>query len=119
MKCIFCKKTSLQLERNSCYYCFLIYQLNHSKHGLTCKSLSKKYLAVACYKLFLKNCMFLLAINLLEIRPAVAISKYIGVDDKGIYIGIDKSYYKPEAHLFFLKILKIYLVNCIVTCCIA
>lgn len=66
----------------------------------------------------IKNCMFLLAVNLLEIRPAVAISEYIGVNDKGIYIGIDKSYYKPEVHLFFLKILKIYLVNCIVTWCI-
>lgn len=105
----------LQLKRSICNYCFLIYELNHSKHGMNYKSLSKKYLAVACYKLFLKNCMFLLTVNLLEIRPAVAISEYIRVDDKGIYIGKDKSYYKPEVHLLFLKILKIYLVNYTVT----
>lgn len=97
----------LQLKRSICNYCFLIYELNHSKHGMTCQSLLMKYLAVACYKLFLKNCMILLTVNLLEIRPAVAISEYIGVDDKGIYVGIDKSYYKPEVHLLLLKILKI------------
>ena len=104
---------SLQLKRSICNYFFLIYELNHSKHGITCKSLSKKYLAVACYKLSL------LTVNLLQVRPAVAVSEYISVDDKGIYVGIDKSYYKPEVHLLFLKILKIRLVNYIVIWSIA
>ena len=66
-----------------------------------------------------KSIMYLSTVNLLEIRPAVAISEYIGVDDKGIYVGIDKSYYEPEIHLLFLKILKIHLVNYIVTWSIA